>query len=295
MADKLRKTSGWVLWIPCVLGALLLLISFYLNSTNLKNLSKPDIEGLKASVDAYAGRVGQWHDGIIGSLVALAEQREVREGVAKLGSGSVSPAWRQGFQEAMDATLRSMRGIHAGLENLTLRNVKGVKLAGSGAEKDSILYPDIQLRFSRQRSANGSDKLRERWIVPVRNPQARPLAYLIAVVNLAGSKRATLPDGAKEGDLVCLEDSSGARIWDSDAEIRIPDLGSLNDEFVLGGQKYYLARSTVSDLCWTVGVARDATIMSPDTSGLIVRSAIFTVLGIVLLVAVSGVVARRLG
>jgi len=272
----------------------LLLIVSYLNLSGFQDMLRASArKEIKSSAEKQARIISQSRDDLIASLVALAEQRELRQGIAKLNAGSASPQWCEGYLAFADAALRYFLVTHSGVENLALRALDGRKIAGSGAETDSISYPDIQQRFSRQRLTPSPEKLRERWVVPVRDVEAQPLAFLVAQVNPAGWKKAVLRHSQFESDLVCLEDSGGVRIWDSHDSLRIPRLDDSGDDFNLNDERYILARSKVPGTNWILTVARPPQIITDQLRTLKMRSAVSSGIGIILLIIFSLVLARR--
>jgi len=245
------KLKLWILTLAVILAFGILFV-LLLNHSRQAHLDQARRD-LVASAQEKAQFLSAWRTNLSSILIALAEQREIREAVAKITSGSAHPVWREGFISSCDASFRAFQISNPALENLSLRRLDGAKMAGSGAATDDISYPDLRQRI-RQLLLS---PLREKWIVPVRNPQAQPLAYVVADINLQQSRRAL---GALEPPpdvLLCLDDSSGHRIWNSNDSLRIPPMPSSAVEFDLGGgQSYSLTHAPIPGTTWRLSLAR---------------------------------------
>ncbi len=246
------KLKLWILTLTAIL-AFGILIVLILNQSEraLLNQARRD---LSASLQEKAQRLGAWRANLSTTLIALAEQREIREAAAKISAGQAASAWRDGFISACDASFRAIQISHPALENLSVRALDGVKIAGSGAAKEEVFYPDLRLRIHQQPLSS----LREKWIVPIRDPQATPLAYIVSDINVQQSKRALWAGEPPAALLLFLDDSSGHRIWDSNDTLRIPMLEPSADQFDLeGARTYLLMHAPIPGATWRLSLAQE--------------------------------------
>jgi|GEM_PF-3192361 hypothetical protein len=207
---------------------------------------------LSASVQEKAQRLGAWRANLSTTLIALAEQREIRETAAKIASGQTSSDWRGGFIAACNASFRAIQISHPAFENLSMRDRDGAKIAGSGAAKEEVFYPDLLLRIHQQPLSS----FKEKWLVPIRDPQANPLAYVVADINLQASKEPLLIDVRADGLIFCLDDSSGHRIWDSNDTLRIPQISLTLGKFTAEESRIYLlAHAPIPGTPWILTIA----------------------------------------
>ena len=241
----------WILTLAVILAFGILFV-LLLNHSRQAYLDQARRD-LVASVREKAQLLSAWRTNLSNTLIALAEQREIREAVAQITSGSAHPAWRDGFISACDASFRAFQISNPAFENLSLRSLDGAKMAGGGAATDDISYPDLRQRIRQVPLSS----LKEKWIVPVRNPQAQPLAYVVADINLQQSRKAL---GAWElplDVLLCLDDSSGHRIWNSSDSLRIPPLELSANQFDLErAQTYIVTHTPIPGTTWRLSLAQ---------------------------------------
>ena len=246
------KLKLWILTLAVILafGILIVLIL----SRSEQALLNQARRNLAASAQEKAQLLGAWRANLSTTLIALAEQREIREAAAKISSDQAASSWRDGFIAACDASFRAIQISHPALENLSVRALDGVKIAGSGAAKEEVFYPDLRLRISQQPISPSKEK----WIVPVRDPQAIPLAYIVSDINVQQSKRALWAGEPPAEYLICLDDSSGHRIWDSNDTLRIPMLEPSADQFDLeGARNYILMHTPIPGATWRLSLAQE--------------------------------------
>jgi hypothetical protein len=283
---KKRGQGGIKLWILWALGVALLLGALLFTLSGTRNLleSRARLE-LTAAASRKAQRLHRWQEDLTSALIILAEQKGLREGVMRLTEGKVSPEYREGFLGGADAACRMFPATHPGVQGLTLRGLAGDKWVGTGVQMDcsAVFYPEVQMRYRRVRLATEPGRVLEHWIVPVRDVQAQPLAFLVAEVDPALSRR-IFPELDTFGtDLVCLDDSSGARLWEGSNKLRLPRLSAPTTEFILEGKEYLLARALVSGSGWSVCQARDRGAITSGLNHLLGQSAIFAACAVVLL------------
>lgn len=200
-------------------------------------------KGLKAYVELCVQRLEKRQDDFEFALIALTEQRAVREGFARLNREGSGTAWAQGFLEALDGASRSVMISHPGVENLAFRSLDGIKLAGSGADRDPVAYPDLQMRTMRREISKGADQLVERIVVPVRAADASPVAFLTADVNLRGFCKSVLSEiGSGSDTLVLLVNGSDRKIWSNSDDLVFPAGQPEQREFERN-RKVYLVES----------------------------------------------------
>ena len=246
------KSKLWIRALATILGFGILFV-LILNQVERAYLDQARRD-LDASVQEKAQLLGAWRANLSTTLMALAEQREIREAAAKIASRQANPAWRDGFIAACDASFRAIQISHPAFENLSVRALDGAKMAGSGAAKDEIFYPDLRLRIRQQPLS----PRKEKWMVPIRNPQAIPLAYLVADIDLQQSRRALWAEEPPPEYLICLNDSSGHRIWDSSDSLRIPTREPSADQFDLDGVRtYILTHRPIPGTTWRLSLAQE--------------------------------------
>jgi hypothetical protein len=238
-------------WFIAIAVILVFGILFFLGQNQLERaLLEQAQSDLSAIAQEKAIHLGQWQNDLSMSLLNLAEQREIREGVARLITDQSSSAWREGFMAAFNGCSRGLPGI----SSLALRDLSGFKIAGAGADHEAISYPEPNLRFVQQRISAQEQRI----IVPVRDPRAVPLAYLMARVESRRSQSAIVPGKPSSDLLLCLADSTGERIWNSDSNRLLPIAGQLEEAFALmDGKTYLLAYAEVAGSGWTLCVARE--------------------------------------
>jgi hypothetical protein len=170
------------------LGIILLLGALFFNLSSLQTLlEKRDRSDLNAEVQRKAGRMTDWENDMTSTLIILAEQKGLRDGVMKMAAGEASREYKEGFLGAISASCRLFAATHPGVEGLTLRGPDGSKWVGSGVQLDSssVVYLDYRMRYQKLRMDSRKSPALEQWVVPVRDVQAKPLAFLVADVNLA--------------------------------------------------------------------------------------------------------------
>lgn len=249
---------GRPLVLIALLGSLLLLLNSLLNLADFQKAAESRAQlDLKSRVSDLSSRVSRWQSEQINSLIVLAEQRALREGAARLGNDRDASDWSRGFLQGCDAALRARMVSQSGWQNLTLREVRGLKLAGSGAQLDSsaVFFPDLQQRFRHQSFSAMDGRPIDRWVVPVRDAQAQPVAFLVADISPLGAKKEVLGTNAAASELICLDDTLSGRLWDSSDFLRIPELESASDHFNLPEQEYLCARAPVAGTRWVLTVA----------------------------------------
>jgi len=270
-----------------LLGALFFNLRSF--QATLESQMRRDLEiqaGWKAQI------LSRWQDDLSAALIILAEQKGMREGVLRKTTGAASGDFQGGFFRGVEAACRTLAATFPGVEGLTLRGLDGEKWVGTGVQTDSVVYPEIRMRYRRVRLNPQAQRALERWIVPVRDVNAQPLAFLIADANPAGALKLVLETDSAVVDLVCLEDTSGARLWDSSDSQRIPRLVAGGMSFILEGREYLLAEAKVSGSSWKVCQARDRSLMTIELNQFRRGSAIFAGAGMVLL-GLAGLILKK--
>ena len=246
------KLKLWILTLAAIL-AFGILFALLLNQSRQAHLEQAR-PNLVASAQEKAQIISAWRANLSSTLIALAEQREIRETAAKITSGQASSAWRDGFIAACDASFRAIQISHPAFENLSVRAMDGAKIVGSGAAKEEVFYPDLRQRISQQPLS----PLKEKWVVPIRDPEANPLAYIVANVDHQESRKALWMNAPPAEYLICLDDSSGHRIWDSNDSLRIPPLGASANQFDLeGARTYILMHTPIPGATWRLSLAQE--------------------------------------
>jgi hypothetical protein len=204
----------------------------------------------------YAQVIGDWSQALQRELIALAEQKAIRQEIARWKPGT---PMNRGFLETTDAVCRSFTASDAGVVNFSLRSLDGRRLAGTGADLDSISYADIMRRIQIEAiQPDRSFGFREKWSVPVRDVNAQPLAYLSASVTPAGAFMDFLKRGKDESDyLFCLEDLQGTRLWNSDSALTIPGPGFDEDHLQLDDKFYEVTKTVIQGTNWILYTARE--------------------------------------
>lgn len=262
-APAARHRRGY--WLMALLG--LFLVGFGIweitreAKTALLLQARHDFE---AEGKLYAHVIEDWTQALQREMIALAEQKAIRQEIAR---------WKQttsasgSFLETIDAVCRSFTASDAGVLNFSLRSLNGHRLAGTGADLDSISYADIMQRI--QVETFQPDRIygfREKWSVPVRDVNAQPLAYLTASVVPAGAFMDFLKRGGDEGDyLFCLEDTQDTRLWNSDNVLTIPGPGFDENHFQLDDRTYEIVKTPIPGTNWILYTARE----DIDTQGAI--------------------------
>lgn len=273
-------------WILGALGTVLLLGALLFDTVSLQRLlEERSRRYLAAETHRQALRLVRWQNDLTAALITLAEQKGIRDGVMRMAAGQASADFRTGWLSSADAVCRLFPARFPGVEGLTLRSPDGSKWAGTGVQQDSgsVAYPDYHVLYRRLRVENNPHRVVERWVVPVRDVQAQPLAFLVAEVNPAGLRK-LFPDlDSTSTSLVCLDDSSGARLWDSQAKLQIPRMAATATEFILADREYQLAREAVPGSGWAVCQARSRNLIEAELSRWRRHSAVIAGGGIVLL------------
>jgi hypothetical protein len=134
----------------------------------------------------------RWHNELTAAMVILAEQKGMRDGVMRMATGNATRDLQEGFLMGVEAACRLFPATHSGVEGLTLRGLDGNKWVGMGMQMDSIVvkYPDYRERCRRVPAEPQPGKVLERWVVPVRDVNAQPLAFLVADVNASTAEMA---------------------------------------------------------------------------------------------------------
>ncbi len=245
MADPTQTNRRSLRFLRIALWFVLLLLVVFQTFLEARSQKRQVRKRLKSCVELCAQRLEKKNSDFGFALIALVEQRSIREGFARLNEEGISATWALGFLEALDGATRSIMVSHPGVENLAFRSLEGIKLAGSGADRDSITYPDLRLRMQRQTIRRESDPFTERIVVPVRAADASPVAFLTADLNLKGFYREVLTEFDSESDaLVLLADASGRRIWSNDDELVLTDFRQELREFE-HNRKVFLAESAL--------------------------------------------------
>jgi len=286
------SSSRRIFWLPTLVAILILIALFIITSNSIRNafLEAARYE-LASRASDKAQLLGHWRTKLTMSLLALAEQREIREGVAKIAAGQASDDWREGFVAAFNASARTLAAVHPALESLALYDRDAIKIGGSGADRELISYPDLNQRFYLEKLSPIEDKS----IIPVRDPQANPLAYIVAYVDTRSSRPAVLPGKPPVDLLLCLTDSGGQRLWDSDPSLQIPLLDSSATLFELDGRTIFLLEhATVPGTSWTLNLARKRDQALSEFYRLRGSIMIHFGAGTILLILLSLIISRRL-
>lgn len=210
----------------------------------------------EARGELYAQVIGNWSQSLQREMIALAEQKAVRQGIAQWKPGT---SRRESFLEAIDAVCRSFTAGDAGVVNFSLRGLDGRRLAGTGIALDSIHYANVMRRIQMETILSGRlYGFTQKWTVPVRDVEAQPLAYLLARVAPAGAFLDFLKRGGDEGDhLFCLEDTQGTRLWNSDSTLTIPGPGFDAHHFQLDDRTYQVVKIPIPGSDWILYTAME--------------------------------------
>ncbi len=290
---KSRRRGFWSL---CLLGVILLAASSWIQYRKAADLvDSPLLERRRRALEGAAASLGEKRSALQLRLVALAEQKSLREGVMKLQRADVSSRWREGFLQAMDAVCRSKVAEEPVFRECSLRDLEGNKWAGTGAVFDSVRYPDILERVRTEvLPPSPSAGYRERWIVPVRDAKAQPLAYLTAVVSFTSG--AWLPPlVATNGEArFFLTDASGALITGDDDLFRDLRAEGFPRRVNVAGNTFDLMYAAVPASPWTLYLAFPETTMERDLRSLgRLALALFAVAALVLVIFTFRLTARR--
>jgi len=280
----MRQSTRWLGLAGILAVAAVALLGLLAFRDHLERRAREELQTLARE---WAARADLWHTerGLI--LLRLAEQRGLREGAQRLVSGAPAE-FRSGFLGATDAALRSQTGSGSGFESLALRDTLGNRLAGTGLDRDSLALPANLERIGRLSLGDG----RERWTVPVRDPQARPLALLVADLNLAASRRPVLGGDLPPGTLAAVEDAAGARLWEGSDSLRLPPADSGAVTVQLESRIWLLEHATASQPGWVVLAARDRRAVLEGFPALVRRTALVAGGGILLLAGLTWALTR---
>lgn len=223
MADSTQKTHRGVRVLRIAFWIILLFLVLYQTLFEVRSGRLRVRKELKSHVGLCVQRWEKRRGDFEFALIALVEQRAVREGFARLRSERSITLWSQGFLEALDGAVRSIMVSNPGVENLTFRSLEGVKSAGSGADRDSVAYPDHRIRLMRREIRRESDQPMERIVVPVRAADASPIAFLTAEIGIKGFWKAIFTEFESRSDLLLLlADGSGRRIVSNKDDLVFP-------------------------------------------------------------------------
>jgi predicted DNA-binding transcriptional regulator AlpA len=244
-------------WSVSLLGIVLLASTLWIQYRHAADLlNTPQVEKRRGVLESTAWSIGKKRSELQMRLIALAEQKSLREGVMKLERADTSPRWRDGFLQAMDAVCRSKIAEEPAVRECSLRDLEGNKLAGTDAVFDTVRYPDLLQRVRVEPSAKGSSgDFRERWIVPIRDEKAQPHAYLTAVVRVPPEIPFESLAASDSKARFLLTDSSGTVIaGDEDlfGQMRTADFPQ---NIRIGGGRFEVVKTTVPESPWTLYLA----------------------------------------
>jgi hypothetical protein len=250
-----RHRRGY--WSMAVLGLVLIGFGIWEITREAKTaLLEQARRNFEAQSQLYAQVIGNWSQSLQREMIALAEQKAIRQEIARWKPGAFG---NKGFLETIDAVCRSYTAGDAGVVNFSLRSLDGRRLAGTGIDLDSIHYAEVMRRIQVETILSGKlYGFTQKWTVPVRDVDAQPLAYLSASVAPASAFLDFIQRGGDEGDyLFCLEDTQGTRLWNSDSALTIPGPGYDADHFQLDDRTYEVVKAAIPGTNWILFTARE--------------------------------------
>jgi len=189
-------------------------------------------------------------------MIALAEQRGLRQGMMDWSDRKVSRDFFAGFKRALDASCRAIAAGGPGIKNLSLRDLEGKKIAGSGADAIRIDFPDIMERIRIKASTTDKGDYAETLVIPVRDVAATPIAFLYAEVNPSGYGKALMRlMTIGEDDLLFMLTSTGRQIWISDEDANVSNLGTEVSQTIVDGVTYDLVHAEIRETDWMLYLA----------------------------------------
>lgn len=253
MIDRMRRH----IWIIAALGIVLIAAASWVNFQFAESALKRHSERtLIDQAEEAAFAIVAMRETLQASMLAFAEQRGVRQGLMDRREGNMSEDKYAGFLQALDASCRATLA-EFDVRNFSLRDLLGQRMAGTGAENLKIIYPDVMQRIQIEGGQAASDAYSERWIVPIRDAEAFPLAFLFAEVMPSGFGKALYQMNiVRESDLCSLIDSTGKQLWISADSLRLSDVDVQADHFTLGNSVYDSGHADVPGTDWTVYLAR---------------------------------------
>jgi len=223
-------------------------------------------------------------------ILTYIEQPKFRTNVDRIIQQTNSNGYHSGFWDAVDASLRSFVTNYPEIKNMTLTDVTGRKITGTGQDRLTIEYPDAMEPIHRSHSA--SEEARgylEIWTIPVRDAAAKPIAYIVSEVRPLGSllklrRLITMEDSV----IVVVSDEKGdILVLSSDETFETPNLLQ-PPKVELNGSLYFVGEAKLKTRPWKVKLALPANeIMRPVrriTRWYLVLSTISTVLLLLLAV-----------
>jgi hypothetical protein len=285
------KSRNLKIWLVVILAILFILgsVLFVIIDTG-QELTKQSVTLNQSRADLLADALNEKVLGLQGEMIALAEQRGVREGMRKWVSGNFTRDWEAGFLSTSDAACLAIVARGGGVVDLAIRDLKGEHLAGSGQGALPITLPEPSTPIGiKWQTLTQSPDLIELWTIPIRNTQAQPVAILTSRVDF-GIILNTLTASQVKNDTtstwVCVN-GAWKLLWKSKSDLTLPE--SLKDIklFENKGKLFTVASSRIPCRDWHL-LYIDSELSSQSTSSAFHRKAgVLVGIEIILLILVG--------
>ncbi|MCX6641670.1 MAG: hypothetical protein NTW14_14490 [bacterium] len=258
-SDRIRSKSK--LWIITILALVMLVVlGGFLTAQTDKMIDDQHKGILSSQAKTCTGDFNEKLGAIEGELIALAEQRGLREGIAKGLKGKINRDWDDGFLQAMDAACLAMPARGAGILRVTLRDVEGKRLAGSGLEIIQVNVPDPGKRIRKEMLSREGEAFIEEWTVPVRDATAQPVAYLVAEVDYSVILSSILTSAKLDsGMIIYLTDQAWKLLWINVQNVSLPTNVRQMQQIDLNGKNYTIISEPIAGKSWTLNFAHPQT------------------------------------
>ncbi len=281
------------------LGVLVLMVILILQWIIYRQVQSELIESHRSHIqkqaENYAIFIAVERNRLMDEMISLAEQRSLRAGIEKILLSDPGTEWRKGFVQAIETTCRMMTAKNFGFASFAVRDISGERIAGTGANFDPVNYPDIMERIRAHTIISKSGKkFLEKWTIPVRDVNAKPIAYLTTEVSLSKfTDIITQVEHDEEEVNYFLRNKEEEVIWFAGESTVFPELNIEGDQFSTNGNEHNLFHAEVAGTGWIFYIAQSKSNIETKLGAFRLKIVLILVVALVSISFATFIISRR--